>query len=170
MATAALYGLGTILALAFGTWIVSIVKHDVSIVDSVWSLLILLAAFTYAIALPEVGPRAPWILALAALWAARLAGYITWRNWGEPEDYRYQAIRARNQPGFALKSIYLIFGLQGYWPRSCRCLCSAPWLARGRRTGSTQRVSSSASSDSFSRRSATGSSRASSPTRPTAVG
>ncbi len=125
MANAALYGLGTILTLAFGTWIVSVVKHDVSIVDSVWSLLILLAAFTYAAALPEVGPRTPWILALAALWAARLAGYVTWRNWGEAEDHRYQAIRARNQPGFALTSLYLVFGLQGV----LAAIVSLPMLA-----------------------------------------
>jgi steroid 5-alpha reductase family enzyme len=113
MASAALCGLGAILALAIATWIVSVVKRDVSIVDSVWSLLILLAAFAYAAVLPAVGPRAPWALALAVLWAARLCGYITWRNWGEPEDHRYQAIRARNQPNFPFKSLYLIFMLQG---------------------------------------------------------
>ena len=38
--------------------------------------------------------------------------HITWRNWGEAEDQRYQAIRARNQPGYAWKSLYLVFGLQ----------------------------------------------------------
>lgn len=113
LANAALCGLCAVLALAVATWIVSVMKRDVSIVDSIWSLLILLAAFTYAAALPAVGPRAPWLLALATLWAVRLAGYITWRNRGEPEDHRYQAIRARNQPNFALKSLYLIFVLQG---------------------------------------------------------
>lgn len=113
LSNAALCGLGAVLALAVLTWIVSVMKRDVSIVDSIWSLLILLAAFTYANALPAVGPRAAWLLALATLWSARLAGYITWRNWGEPEDHRYQAIRARNQPNFALKSLYLIFILQG---------------------------------------------------------
>ena len=45
--------------------------------------------------------------------ALRLAGYITWRNWGEGEDYRYRQIRQRNQPGFEFKSLYLVFGLQG---------------------------------------------------------
>jgi steroid 5-alpha reductase family enzyme len=47
-----------------------------------------------------------------AIWAIRLAGYITWRNWGEGEDHRYQAIRARNQPNFEWKSLYLVFVLQ----------------------------------------------------------
>ena len=38
--------------------------------------------------------------------------YITWRNWAHSGDRRYQAIRARNGPGFALKSLYLVSGLQ----------------------------------------------------------
>jgi steroid 5-alpha reductase family enzyme len=42
----------------------------------------------------------------------RLAVYITWRNWGEGEDRRYQAIRANNEPHFALKSLYIVFLLQ----------------------------------------------------------
>ena len=97
----------------FVMWLVSIRKSDVSIVDSVWSLLILLAGIVYLATLPQTGPRTPWVMALGLAWAARLAGYITWRNWGEPEDRRYQEIRARNEPHFALKSIYLVFLLQG---------------------------------------------------------
>jgi len=110
---AALCGASAILALAGFTWLVSVYKGDVSIVDSVWSLLILLAAVVYALTLPASGPRAAGVLSLAALWALRLAVYITWRNWGEPEDHRYVAIRARNQPNYEFKSLYLVFGLQG---------------------------------------------------------
>ena len=50
--------------------------------------------------------------ALVLAWALRLGVYITRRNWGHGEDRRYQAIRARNEPGFALKSLYLVFALQ----------------------------------------------------------
>lgn len=49
---------------------------------------------------------------LVALWGPRLAVHITVRNWGHGEDRRYQAIRVRNEPRFALKSLYLVFGLQ----------------------------------------------------------
>ena len=49
------------------------------------------------------------VLALAALWAVRLSAHITWRNHGAPEDHRYRAIRARNQPHFEWKSLYLVF-------------------------------------------------------------
>ena len=52
------------------------------------------------------------VIMLVAIWALRLAIYIAARNWGHPEDYRYQAIRRRNDPGFTFKSLYLVFFLQ----------------------------------------------------------
>ena len=125
LAFAAGCGFAAILVLALATWLVSLAKTDVSIVDSAWAPLILLAGIAYALTLPETGPRSTWVLALVALWAARLTGYITWRNWGEPEDHRYQVIRRRNEPNFAVKSVYLVFVLQGVlaW------IVSAPLLA-----------------------------------------
>ena len=100
------------LVLAAITWLASFIKHDVSIVDSAWSMLILLGAVVYSMTFPTFSERAIFVLVFAALWAIRLAAYITWRNWGEPEDRRYQEIRARNQPNFEWKSLYLVFGLQ----------------------------------------------------------
>jgi steroid 5-alpha reductase family enzyme len=108
-----LLGLLPILALAVVTWGVSVAKHDVSIVDRVWSLLFLGAAMAYALGVGLEMPRTALVLALVSLWALRLSLHITLRSWGEPEDRRYQAIRARNQPGFTWKSLYLVFGLQG---------------------------------------------------------
>jgi steroid 5-alpha reductase family enzyme len=110
----ALLALGFIAAAALATWGISLLRRDVSIVDSLWSLMIVSAAWVYALAAPEVGPRQTLVLALATLWALRLSAYITWRNWGQGEDHRYQAIRSRNQPHFGLKSLYLVFGLQGF--------------------------------------------------------
>lgn len=112
MPTAALYGLAAVAAIAVLTWLVSLAKRDVSIVDSIWSAMILVAGAVYAAVQLDLTERAWWVLALAAVWALRLAGYITWRNWGEGEDHRYQAIRARNQPNFEWKSLYLVFVLQ----------------------------------------------------------
>ena len=99
---------------AFGVlgWIVSRIQKDVSIVDSMWSLMFLIAAVTYALVLPDSGPRTALVLALTAIWALRLSVYITWRNWGEGEDYRYQRIRKNNSPNFEWKSLYIVFGLQ----------------------------------------------------------
>ena len=111
--TSFLSGLAVILILAFAAWGSSLPRRDVSIVDSIWPLFFLAAAVTYALTAPHAGPRATLVLVLAAVWAIRLAAYLTWRNWGEPEDRRYRAIRSHYEPYFALKSLYLIFGLQG---------------------------------------------------------
>ena len=65
------------------------------------------------------------MLVLVVAWGVRLAVYITARNWGHGEDRRYQEIRARNEPDFAFKSLYLVFALQAVlaW------IVSAPFLA-----------------------------------------
>jgi len=109
---AARLALLAILALALLAWAASLVRRDASIVDRFWSLFFLCGAVSYAVALDATAPRARIVLALLAAWALRLALYITWRNWGGPEDRRYQAIRRRNEPGFVWKSLYLVFGLQ----------------------------------------------------------
>ncbi len=110
---AAFNALGAIAILAVVGWLLGVIKRDVSIVDSLWSLFFLLGAVAYAASADASGPRVMLLLSLVALWALRLSVYLTWRNWGEAEDRRYQAIRARNEPGFAWKSLYLVFGLQG---------------------------------------------------------
>lgn len=111
--SATLLSLVSIASLAVAGWLLSVLKRDVSIVDSLWSLFFLLGVLVYAANTTISGTRATVLLVLLSVWALRLAGYLTWRNWGEPEDRRYQAIRARNEPNFAWKSLYLVFGLQG---------------------------------------------------------
>lgn len=105
--------LAVILGVGVVSWVLSVIKKDVSFVDSLWSLFFLLAAAVFAIGAQPLSARGIVVLVLVAAWALRLSIYITARNWGEPEDYRYQSIRANNEPGFALKSLYIVFGLQG---------------------------------------------------------
>ncbi|HYM36477.1 MAG TPA: DUF1295 domain-containing protein [Steroidobacteraceae bacterium] len=106
-----LHGLVIIVSFAVVTWVVSVVKRNASIVDSVWFILFLAAACVYVVE-GERSERAWFMLSLVAIWALRAAIYIAARNWGEPEDRRYQAIRRRNEPNFALKSLYIVFLLQ----------------------------------------------------------
>lgn len=101
------------LAVSAVAWLVSVVRRDVSIVDSLWSLMILLSLVVYLAASGSNGPRSLLVTVLVAAWALRLSVYITVRNHGQPEDRRYQAIRANNQPLFWLKSLYIVFLLQG---------------------------------------------------------
>jgi len=107
-----LQALGVVAVAALGTWVLSLIRRNVAIVDSLWSLMFVLAAVTYAAAAPTLGARALLVLLLVSVWALRLSIYITVRNWGHGEDRRYQSIRARNQPNFEMKSLYLIFGFQ----------------------------------------------------------
>jgi steroid 5-alpha reductase family enzyme len=73
------------------------------------------------------------VIALIAVWALRLAAHITWRSWGEPEDRRYNTMRARNEPHFRWKSLVLVFGLQATlaWVVSLSALAAVinprPW-------------------------------------------
>jgi steroid 5-alpha reductase family enzyme len=107
-----LHGLVAVLIAGVLTWLVSLPLRNVSIVDSVWSLLFMLQAYVFAFGAGDMGPRSVLVLALVSGWALRLAIFITWRNLGHGEDRRYQAIRARNQPNFEIKSLYLVFMLQ----------------------------------------------------------
>ena len=101
-----------ILGVGAASWVLSVIKKDVSFVDSLWSLFFLVAAAVFASAAEPISLKGKVVLVLVAIWALRLSIYITARNWGQPEDYRYQSIRAKNEPGFALKSLYIVFGLQ----------------------------------------------------------
>jgi steroid 5-alpha reductase family enzyme len=76
--------------------------------------MFLLVAGVYVLSSETAGPRQTLVLVLTALWAVRLSGYITWRNHGEAEDYRYQEIRRNNEPGFRFKSLYIVFILQAF--------------------------------------------------------
>lgn len=102
-----------ILLVGFVSWQFSVMKKDVSFVDSLWSLFFLLAAAVFAFEVEVLSDRGKLVLLLVAIWSLRLSVYITARNWGKEEDYRYQAIRQNNEPGFAVKSLYIVFGLQG---------------------------------------------------------
>lgn len=121
----ALAGLVPIAVLALLTWIASLVQRDASLVDRMWSLMIAAPTLVYAVLSPGNGTRAFAVLALVLAWGVRLSAYITWRNWGHGEDRRYQEIRARNQPNFGLRSLYLIFALQ----MVLAWIVSAPTLA-----------------------------------------
>jgi steroid 5-alpha reductase family enzyme len=126
-------GLAIMAIAAVGTWGVTLLRHNVAIVDSLWSLMFMMAAFAYAWGAERAGPRTVLILCLVSLWALRLSIYITVRNWGHGEDRRYQAIRDRNQPHFEVKSLYLVFALQAAlaWiislPLLGAILSTAPW-------------------------------------------
>ncbi|NWG38545.1 MAG: DUF1295 domain-containing protein [Hydrogenophilaceae bacterium] len=93
-------------------WLISLPLKNASIVDSFWSIFFVAGAASYYFLIPQPGGRSVLIATLLLAWAVRLAAHITWRNRGQGEDRRYQAIRARNQPHYAIKSLVYVFCLQ----------------------------------------------------------
>lgn len=104
--------LSVMLLLAVAVWALSIKLRDVSIVDSLWSIFFMVFTVLFAWRMGSDTTAAYVLIGLILLWGLRLSAYITVRNHGKGEDRRYQAIRARNQPNFEFKSLYLIFILQ----------------------------------------------------------
>ncbi len=104
--------LSVMLALAVAAWGLSLKLRDVSIVDSLWSIFFIVFTVLFAWRMGIDAMASYVLVALILLWGLRLSVYITARNHGKGEDRRYQAIRARNQPNFEFKSVYIVFILQ----------------------------------------------------------
>lgn len=113
MVHALMLSLAVTLGLALLVWLASLACRDASLADRFWSLFIAGAGAVQLALAPSPGGWAWAAMAVAALWAARLALYLTWRNWGHGEDRRYAAMRAHHGPRFAWVSAFTVFGLQG---------------------------------------------------------
>ena len=99
------------LLFAYGGWLLSLKKNNVTHVDIMWSLFFVLnALYFYTAFTPSL--RSTLILFLVLLWGLRLSVYLAIRNWGKSEDARYLKIRQNNEPNFRYKSVYIIFGFQ----------------------------------------------------------
>ena len=99
------------LLLAYFGWLLSLKKNNVTHVDTMWSLFFVLNALYFYSVFPA-SLRSSLIILLVLFWGVRLAIYLTYRNWGKPEDTRYLKIRQNNEPHFRYKSAYIIFGFQ----------------------------------------------------------
>lgn len=94
-------------------WLVSLPLKNVSIIDLFWGCGFVLIGWIGFLLGNGDSPRNLLVAVLTTIWGLRLAGYLTWRNWGESEDYRYRAMRASRGAAFAWISLFLVFGLQG---------------------------------------------------------
>ena len=109
MVTAAI----TIATVMFTTWLISIALRNASIVDIVWGLGFVAVAWAVRTRV-DGDPSRQWLLvAMTSLWGLRLAAYLWWRNHGNGEDYRYQAMRRRAGERFWLTSLVRVFAVQG---------------------------------------------------------
>jgi len=106
-------------------WIISIIIKNVSIVDLFWGFGFAIANVFYFISTKGVGPRKIIVLILVTVWGLRLSGYLSWRNIGKGEDFRYRQFRSRyGEDRYWWISFFQTFLLQGLlmW------LISAPLL------------------------------------------
>lgn len=102
--------IGTLL---LALWIVSLFRRNVAIIDVFWGCGFVLIAWLSLWLREGLGPRSLLTTIMVSVWGLRLAGYLAWRNFGKPEDYRYAAMRRRHGTRFYLLSLFTVFGLQG---------------------------------------------------------
>lgn len=111
--TAFVTAAGVIAALMLGTWVVSLVVRNASIVDVVWGCGFVAVAWAVLVTTDGNGARRALIVAMTTVWGVRLAAYLRWRNHGRGEDFRYRAMRRRHGDRFPLLSLTHVFALQG---------------------------------------------------------
>ncbi len=112
MLIALAYSALTLAVLLLLLWGYSLAREDAGVVDIFWGPGFAVVAWV-SVLVGEPSTRALLGAGLATVWAARLGGYLYWRNHGKPEDFRYRAMRERWGPSFRWRSLYIVFGLQG---------------------------------------------------------
>lgn len=107
-------------------WLISLLLKNSSIVDIFWGTGFVITNWVYFALAPDGFPLRKWLVGiLVTLWGLRLSLHILWRNWGKPEDFRYQVWRREAGPRWWWLSFLRVFLLQGIllW------IISAPLLA-----------------------------------------
>ena len=112
-ATAMLVAAGTIAVLMLTTWLVSLPLRNAAIVDLVWGLGFVLVAWAVRLTVDGDDARQWLLVGMVTVWGLRLSGYLTWRNHGQGEDFRYQAMRRHWGDRFWWVSLGSVFVLQG---------------------------------------------------------
>jgi steroid 5-alpha reductase family enzyme len=106
--------LGVILMLMTILWIVSIFLKNVSIVDLFWGAGFVITTGFYFISCEGVLLRKIVVMSLVAVWGTRLSGYLSWRNFGKGEDFRYREFRkSYGEKRYWWISYFQTFLLQG---------------------------------------------------------
>jgi len=117
--------LAVIMILMTSLWIVSVITKNVSIVDLFWGFGFVLASVFYFLNSDGFYARKIIVMTLVAIWGIRLSVYLTWRNYGKGEDFRYRNFRNKyGEKRYWWISFFQTFLLQGIlmW------LISAPLL------------------------------------------
>ena len=118
----AFVSLGSLLAFTFVLWLLSLLRHDASIIDIGWSLCFLLVSWVYYSYTEASTTRHLVLLLFVHLWGIRLSIFLLLRSWRKPEDPRYRRMRERGGESFWWMSLLKIFWFQAF----CAWLVSMP--------------------------------------------
>ena len=95
-------------------WIISIIIRNVSIVDIFWGIGFVIVAGIYLYFDKEIQTRDIIVFVLVTIWGLRLSLYLSYRNYGKSEDYRYQEFRRKyGAHRYWWFSFFQVFLLQG---------------------------------------------------------
>jgi len=114
MGHAALVAGIAIATLMVGTWLLSVVLKNASIVDIVWGLGFVVVAWSVRLTADHGDEfRQGLLVIMTTVWGLRLATHLFLRNHGKGEDFRYRAMRKHYGSRFALVSLVTVYALQG---------------------------------------------------------
>lgn len=108
-----LWNLAAVMAFMLMVWLLSLAKRDAGIADIFWGLGFILVAWISFFLGGGQGIKSFLVATLTTLWGVRLSMHLFARNWGQPEDRRYQNMRASHGERFWLVSLFTVFLLQG---------------------------------------------------------
>jgi steroid 5-alpha reductase family enzyme len=109
-----LHGFLIIMILMTFLWVVSVIIRNVSIVDLFWGLGFVLTGGFYFLKTEGMESRKILLLILVFIWGVRLSAYLTWRNIGKGEDFRYREFRKKyGENRYWWISFFQTFLLQG---------------------------------------------------------
>lgn len=96
-----------------GAFVVALWRRDNSVADVAWGPGFVVAGSAGLAAGPDPDARTWLVLALVAVWAARLALHIGLRRRGQGEDFRYARWREQWGRWWVVRSFLQVFLLQG---------------------------------------------------------
>lgn len=105
-----------LVALFVAAWLICLKLRDVTPVDSLWAIGMVVMASTSFLHARGDPTRKILLLGLCTLWGLRLGGHLLWRWRDRGSDRRYQAMLAKAQEtrhwSFAKASLLLVFVIQ----------------------------------------------------------
>lgn len=105
-----------LVALFVAAWLICLKLRDVTPVDSLWAIGMVVMASTSFLHARGDPTRKTLLLGLCTLWGLRLGGHLLWRWRDRGSDRRYQAMLAKAQEtrhwSFAKASLLLVFVTQ----------------------------------------------------------